>query len=618
LALLLSLLAAGCAQNGFVRVTVGELDGGKGFPSIFQIRSIASDSDGGTPDSVLGPLESAAIAFPETFVVEVPPTATSLHEVVEGIDINGNTVLRGSNSTLFSPGSQAIPLLVNLSAACNSSLDCNSAAFCQGLIVCSPEGACVATATTSPPAFGTPCGNGGGGCNEEQVCLASFGYCGDGTLGTDPLPDGGTFTKQCDWGTPALDGGCTGPDGGCNSDTLPNHCREACVNPFCGDGILDDDEVCDLGTGPIGNGTENGCNATCTLVGTATRIAGNGDLIALPDGGFSRCTFDCYVDGPGDGAQFQQVSGIAVSGSTLYVADTLNELVRAVDISGPPYTVSTVAGNPAIVTTQDGTGTNAGFFLPRQPLAYQGQLLVGTGMNIRQVKLPGGVVTTLAGPDSGNKASENSSFPVSFANAFFNDVTGLTVDPATGFIYSVDEGSGLIHQLNPATQEDYWYAGQLSSQTKAITFSDPTSAVVVNGSLFVSDTGMGAYEIVVLNLVNDGGIPSVSIVAGNGGTGYVNGVGANASFTAPQGMCTDGKTIYIVDGATAGGNNKAVRQMDPVTFEVTTLIGGPDAGVFDNPYDCAWDPATGTLYVSDQSIVPATPDGVGNAIYKVK
>jgi DNA-binding beta-propeller fold protein YncE len=58
--------------------------------------------------------------------------------------------------------------------------------------------------------------------------------------------------------------------------------------------------------------------------------------------------------------------------------------------------------------------------------------------------------------------------------------------------------------------------------------------------------------------------------------------------------------------------------MDPITSAVTTVVGGPDAGVFRNPYGCAWDPATGTLYVSDQSIPPATPDGVGNVIYMVQ
>ncbi|MBL9111943.1 MAG: hypothetical protein JNM74_21850, partial [Myxococcales bacterium] len=32
-----------------------------------------------------------------------------------------------------------------------------------------------------------------------------------------------------------------------NSDTLPNACRTSCVLAYCGDGVVDDGEVCDRG-----------------------------------------------------------------------------------------------------------------------------------------------------------------------------------------------------------------------------------------------------------------------------------------------------------------------------------------------------------------------------------
>jgi hypothetical protein len=335
-----------------------------------------------------------------------------------------------------------------------------------------------------------------------------------------------------------------------------------------------------------------------------TRIVGNGDR--LPDGGF--CTFSCYVDGPSDQAMFMQITGLAVVGRTLYVTDTLNEVVRAIDLSSAPnYTVSTLAGNPALVTTQDGTGTNAGFFLPRSLMSYEGTLLVGTGMNVRQITLPGAVVTTLAGPDSGNKASENSSYPAAFSQAYFNDVTGLALDANTGFIYTVDEGSGFIHQLDPVTQEDNYLAGA----GKLGTFSNPTSAVVLNGDLFITDTGNDFIRRISLP---DAGAPTEVIVAGSGGPGFSDSSApGGATFNSPEGLCTDGQWIYIVDAA-----NQAIRQMDPVTYAVTTVVGGPDAGVFNSPYDCAWDFDAGVLYVSDQSIPPAAPDGIGNVIYMVQ
>ena len=48
--------------------------------------------------------------------------------------------------------------------------------------------------------------------------------CGDGDL------DRG---EECDLGR------------GNNSNTLPDTCRESCLNPFCGDGVVDTGEICD-------------------------------------------------------------------------------------------------------------------------------------------------------------------------------------------------------------------------------------------------------------------------------------------------------------------------------------------------------------------------------------
>ncbi len=321
------------------------------------------------------------------------------------------------------------------------------------------------------------------------------------------------------------------------------------------------------------------------------------------------CGVNCYLDGPGDQAIFQEVSGLAVLGRTLYVADTLNLVIRAVDLSSAPvYTVSTLAGNPRLDTTQDGTGGDAGFFLPVQPLAYQGTLLVGTGMNIRQITVPGGVVTTFAGPNTGSMASENTSLPVSFSQALFGTVSSLTVDPATGFIYAADQGSGEIDLLNPATQEVSLFAGW---QTPGPPIAPPVSAVVLNAGLFLSNSYWN--EILLLNLT---GPTTVQLVAGSGGTGFSNDndrPGYVDLFNSPQGLCTDGTSLYIVDQ-----RNKAVRQMNPVTYAVSTVAGGPDAGVFDYPYDCVWDFDAGVLYVSDQSNPANSPDGIGNVIYMVQ
>jgi hypothetical protein len=616
---------AACQQNGFVRVTVGEAagaveaDGGDELPTIYQIRSTATDNTSTTPSVELGPKVANGITFPETFVVEVPSNATSLTELVEGLDESGNTLLRGSSVATLAKGGQAA-MQVNLSPACGTSLDCDPEAVCAGELICSPAGgagACIANPETTPPGFGTPCGYDGGRCDAELSCVAPFGTCGDGVQGSDPEPDGGVYVEQCDWGTETEDGGaCTGPDGGCNSDTEPNACRTDCVLPYCGDGVVDMGEKCDKGEL---NGSEQGCNATCSLVGKATRIAGNGDIT---DAGHT-CIVSCYVDGPGSQAQFEQVAGIAVLGRTLYVADELNEVIRAIDLSSAPaYNVTTlagdagpVAGGGACATTQEGVGNNACFYLPFQPMAYQGTLLVGTGMDIQQVTVGpdgGGVVTNFAGPGTGATKAESSN-TVPLSQAAFDYVTGLTLDPATGFIYTVEQQGGFIHVIDVDGGLDAGTVAYLAGATRLASFAGPTSGVVMNGGLFITNTGNFNIDR-ISPLPGAAGQPAVAHVAGSGSAGFTNSSApGGATFNAPAGMCTDGKTIYIVDQT-----NRAVRQMDPVNYQVTTVLGGPDAGIFDNPYGCAWDPVAGVLYVSDESNPAATPDGVGNVIYMVQ
>ncbi len=78
----------------------------------------------------------------------------------------------------------------------------------------------------------------GDGCSPDCRLEASIN-CGDGVL--EP------GTEQCDEGT-------------ANSDTRPSSCRENCVLPRCGDGVLDFNEQCDVALNRIN------CSDTCELL----------------------------------------------------------------------------------------------------------------------------------------------------------------------------------------------------------------------------------------------------------------------------------------------------------------------------------------------------------------
>jgi hypothetical protein len=150
----------------------------------------------------------------------------------------------------------------------------------------------------------------GFGNSNQRICTDAcrFAACGDGFVNLEPLADGGLFQEVCDWGSGADGGACTGPDGGCNSDTLPDHCRENCLPARCGDGVTDTGERCDLGPPQPndggGNGTGSGCNATCSLLGVVTTLGGTG--------------LQGHVDGPGAQSEFFFPRGVTVASGVAY------------------------------------------------------------------------------------------------------------------------------------------------------------------------------------------------------------------------------------------------------------------------------------------------------------
>lgn len=138
--------------------------------------------------------------------------------------------------------------------------------------------------------------------------------------------------------------------------------------------------------------------------------------------------------------------------------------------------------------------------------------------------------------------------------------------------------------------------------------------------------GATMYPTYVLSLTPDG---TVSKVAGNGSSGYVDGPAENAEFRMPCGIAVapDG-TIYVADGNATGGaiyqpGNNAIRRISKgivSTFAGTGRPGFKDGpgkkAEFNSPMALAVDPK-GNIYVSDSenhSIRVIKPDGMVKTI----
>ena len=93
-----------------------------------------------------------------------------------------------------------------------------------------------------------------------------------------------------------------------------------------------------------------------------------------------------YAEGAGKtAAKFNVPLGLALSGTKLYVADSENRRIREVDLADPDYTVSTIAGDGS-QESRDGIGTAARFWYPTGISARGSTLYVASGTEIRKLE----------------------------------------------------------------------------------------------------------------------------------------------------------------------------------------------------------------------------------------
>ncbi|MDB5187287.1 MAG: hypothetical protein JWM07_759 [Candidatus Saccharibacteria bacterium] len=281
-------------------------------------------------------------------------------------------------------------------------------------------------------------------------------------------------------------------------------------------------------------------------------------------GGLSSCT-----DGTGSGVGFGYVYGSAVDSiGTVYVADADCMSIRKVTSSG----VTTVfAGSLGSSGSTNGTGASARFNFPTYiTIDASGVLYVSDKGNHKIRKItPAGVVTTLAGSGVAGFADGTG------AAAQFNNPAGIAVD-SSGNVYVADTTNARIRKITPAgvvtTLAGNGTVGFADGTGANARFSSVyASDVAVNssGMLYVADTGNNRIRQITPS-------GTVTTLAGNGTYGYVDGAGSVAQFRGPQGIAVDSTGgIYVGDS----GNNR-IRYITP-SGTVTTLAGNGTSGYVD-------------------------------------
>ncbi|MDX6692493.1 MAG: hypothetical protein QOF02_96 [Blastocatellia bacterium] len=204
-----------------------------------------------------------------------------------------------------------------------------------------------------------------------------------------------------------------------------------------------------------------------------------------------------FADGDNSRALFDGPVGVAVSADgTIFVADTYNDRIRAVDRQG---VVRTLAGGDAPGYADAIDGVQARFHTPCGiAVAPDGSLVVADTGNhrLRRVELSG-AVKTIAGTDEAGVQDGL------LANALFDEPTGIAVD-SSGRIYVADAGASelraVVFELVPQvfTLVGRTLSGHLDGPLVEARVNHPSGvAVAKDGSLVVADTGNRAVRVVL-------------------------------------------------------------------------------------------------------------------------
>jgi len=315
------------------------------------------------------------------------------------------------------------------------------------------------------------------------------------------------------------------------------------------------------------------------------------------------------ADDAGADARFRNPNGIAGDGAgNLYVADTLNQVIRKIVIS--TGLVTTIAGRANDQGTSNGVGTDARFNFPWDLTCVNGSLfIVDLGSHdIRKLDLASGAVTTFAGTAARSGDADGPG-----AQAQFNSPEGIAA--ADGSLYVADSGNAVIRRIDIATGAVSTLAGSpgvrgsVDGTGNAARFSVPTSVAADGlGHLFVSDDGSSTIREIRIATA------AVTTLAGSpGNVGSADGMGSAARFHGPGGLASDGvDSLFVADT-----DNQTIRRISVASGEVTTIAGIVSADCFEAsdarhlcfPRGLALE--AGTLYAADSfdTIRTVTLDG---------
>jgi DNA-binding beta-propeller fold protein YncE len=278
------------------------------------------------------------------------------------------------------------------------------------------------------------------------------------------------------------------------------------------------------------------------------------------------------TNGVGSNALFNLPRGVSVSsdGSYALVADRGNHLIRQIILS--TATVSTLAGLVLSAGSTNGVGSDARFFYPIEvSVSSDGSyaLVADTDNHlIRQIVLSTASVSTLAG-----RASTSGSTNGVGSNARFLYPQGVSVSSDGSYAVVIDSNNHLIRKIVLSTASVSSLAGLALSAGSTNGVGSDARFYYPRGVSVSSD---GSYALVAdtdNNLIRQIILSSASVSTLAGlvlSPGSTNGVGSNALFNLPRGVSVSSDGSYAL---VADRDNHLIRKIILSTASVSSLTG---------------------------------------------
>ena len=290
-------------------------------------------------------------------------------------------------------------------------------------------------------------------------------------------------------------------------------------------------------------------------------------LAVTPDGNLVReigSGLPGWLDGGSAESQFQQPQGMALTGSTLYVADTENHAVRTVDLASGAVRTLAGTGEQGLQPLRGPGPARATALSSPWDLALDGPKLYIAMAGTHQIWALD-LDRESVGPLAGTGREGLLDGPV--LEAWFAQPSGLTF--FGGKLYVADSEVSAIREIDlPAGRvrtvvgEDLFVFGDQDGEGEVVRLQHPLGITAGNGALYLADS----YNNKIKRL--DLGARQVTTWLGPGASGGSEAAGPEASFREPGGLCATESGLFIADT-----NNHRIAFADWRTGEVRTIIG---------------------------------------------